>query len=60
LTDIFKQFKLRNTRKFGNQDNISIYRPNGRIFSIGFRYNFGNMKIHTNYKSQDNEERGRL
>ncbi|MCK0189712.1 outer membrane beta-barrel family protein [Arenibacter sp. F20364] len=60
LTDIFKQFKLKNTRKYGNQDNISIYRPNGRIFSVGFRYNFGNMKIRDNYKSKDTDERDRL
>ncbi|MCK0144042.1 outer membrane beta-barrel protein [Arenibacter sp. F26102] len=60
LTDIFKQFKLKNTRKYGNQDNISIYRPNGRIFSLGFRYNFGNMKIRDNYKSKDTDERDRL
>lgn len=60
LTDIFKQFKLKNTRKYGNQDNISIYRPNNRIFSLGFRYNFGNMKIRDNYKSKDTDERDRL
>ncbi|WP_192877619.1 MULTISPECIES: outer membrane beta-barrel family protein [Arenibacter] len=60
LTDIFKQFKLKNTRKYGNQDNISIYRPNGRIFSVGFRYNFGNMKIRDNYKSKETDERDRL
>ena len=60
LTDIFKQFKLKNTRKYGNQDNISIYRPNGRIFSLGFRYNFGNMKIRDNSKPKETDERDRL
>jgi hypothetical protein len=60
LTDILKQFKLTNTRKYGNQDNISIYKPDGRVFSLGFRYNFGNMKIRDNYKSKDTDERERL
>lgn len=60
LSDILKQFKLTNTRKYGNQDNISIYKPDGRVFSLGFRYNFGNMKIRDNYKSKDTDERDRL
>lgn len=60
LTDVFRQFKLKNTRKYGNQYNISVYRPNARVFSLGFRYNFGNMKIRDNYKSTTTEERNRL
>ena len=60
LTDVLKQFKLTNTRKYGNQDNTSIYKPDGRVFSLGFRYNFGNMKIRDNYKSKDTDERDRL
>ena len=60
LSDILKQFKLTNTRKYGNQDNTSIYKPDGRVFSLGFRYNFGNMKIRDNYKSKDTDERDRL
>lgn len=60
VTDIFRQFKLRNTRKYDNQFNISIYKPDARIFSLGFRYNFGNMKIRDNYKSKDTDERDRL
>ena len=58
--DILKQFKLTNTRKYGNQDNTSIYKPDGRVFSLGFRYNFGNMRIRDNYKSKDTDERDRL
>ncbi|MEZ4968425.1 MAG: outer membrane beta-barrel family protein [Flavobacteriaceae bacterium] len=60
LSDILKQFKLTNTRKYGNQDNVSIYKPDGRVFSLGFRYNFGNIKIKDNYKSKDTDERDRL
>jgi len=60
LTDVLKQFKLKNTRKYGNQDNTSIYKPDGRVFSLGFRYNFGNVKIRDNHKSKDTDERNRL
>ncbi len=60
LTDIFRQFKLKNTRRYGNQYNISVYRPNARVFSLGFRYNFGNMKIRDNYKSKRTDEGNRL
>ena len=60
VTDVFRQFKLRNTRKYDNQFNTSIYKPDARIFSLGFRYNFGNLKIRDNYKSKDTDERDRL
>ncbi|SHJ75089.1 Outer membrane receptor proteins, mostly Fe transport [Arenibacter nanhaiticus] len=60
LTDVFKQFNLRNTRKYGNQYNTSVYRPDGRIFSLGFRYKFGNLGIKDNYRSKNVEERNRL
>ena len=60
VTDVFRQFKLRNTRQYDNQFNTSLYKPDARIFSLGFRYNFGNMKIRDNYKSKDTDERDRL
>ncbi|NKI27944.1 TonB-dependent receptor [Arenibacter sp. 6A1] len=60
LTDVFKQFTLRNTRKYGNHYNTSVYRPDGRIFSLGFRYKFGNLGIKDNYRSKNVEERNRL
>lgn len=60
LSDPFNQFKLHNTRNYGSQYNISFYRPDSRTLSLGFRYNFGNMKIKDNYKYKDTEERDRL
>ncbi|GGW43832.1 outer membrane beta-barrel family protein [Arenibacter certesii] len=60
VSDIFNQFKLHNTRDYGDQYNISYYRPDSRTFTLGFRYNFGNMGIRDNYKNKDTEERERL
>nr|WP_285903384.1 outer membrane beta-barrel family protein [Arenibacter sp. H213] len=60
VSDLFNQFKLYNTRNYGDQYNISLYRPDSRTLTLGFRYNFGNMKINSNYKDKDTEERDRL
>ncbi|MDX1364408.1 MAG: outer membrane beta-barrel protein, partial [Arenibacter latericius] len=60
LSDVFNQFKLHNTRNYADQYNISYYRPDSRAFTLGFRYNFGNMGIRDNYKYKDIEERDRL
>ncbi|MGB5818779.1 MAG: outer membrane beta-barrel family protein [Saonia sp.] len=60
LSDAFKQFRLFNTRRFLDQDNTSLYRPEGRLFTLGFRYKFGNLRIRDNKKKKNVEERRRL
>src|SRR5690606_7043328 len=60
VSDIFNQFQLHNMRKYGDQYNISIYRPDSRMLTLGFRYNFGNMGIKNNSKSKGTDEDDRL
>src|SRR5690606_245975 len=60
VSDIFNQFQLHNTRRYDNQFNISFYRPDSRILTLGLRYNFGNMGIKDNYKSKGTDEDDRL
>lgn len=60
LNDVFNELKLRTTRNYGDQYNMSFYRPDSRTITLGFRYNFGNMRIEDNYKYKDTDERDRL
>ena len=60
VSDIFNQFRLHNTRNYDDQYNISFYRPDSRMLTLGFRYNFGNMGIKNNYKSKGTDEDDRL
>ncbi|WP_140157698.1 outer membrane beta-barrel family protein [Arenibacter amylolyticus] len=60
INDLFNQLELHNTRNYGNQHNISYYRPDSRTITVGFRYNFGNMGIKNNYKYKGTAERDRL
>jgi len=60
VSDIFNQFQLHNSRKYDNQNNISFYRPDSRMLTLGFRYNIGNMGIKNNYKSKGTDEDDRL
>lgn len=60
IQDIFNQGNLLNTRRFLNQDNSTLYRPENRLLTLGIRYKFGNTKIKDNKKSKNLEERNRL
>lgn len=60
LTDIFNQGNIFQIRRYANQDNTSLYRPENRLFTFGFRYKFGNTGIKANSKSKGLEERKRL
>lgn len=60
IQDIFNQAKLLNTRRFLNQDNSTSYRDENRLFTLGLRYKFGNVKIKDNRKSKNLDERNRL
>lgn len=60
VIDIFNQGSLFSTRNFLNQNNTSSYRPENRLFKLGFRYKFGNVKIKGNKKSKRVEERKRI
>lgn len=60
LSDIFNQGNIFNTREFLNQSNTELYRPENRLFTLGFRYKFGNTGIKTNKKRKRVEERRRI
>ena len=60
IEDIFRQANLFDTRNFLNQNNTSYYRPENRLFTLGFRYKFGNTKIKDNQKSKGVDERSRI
>ncbi|MEE9361952.1 MAG: outer membrane beta-barrel family protein [Cellulophaga sp.] len=60
LADIFNKKNIFNTRNFLNQNNSSLVRRENRIFSLGFRYKFGNQKIRNNKKRKRVTERNRL
>lgn len=60
IVDIFNQGSLFSTRNFLNQNNTSSYRPENRLFKLGFRYKFGNVKIKGNKKSKRIAERKRI
>lgn len=60
IQDIFNQGKLLNTRRFLNQDNSTSYRDENRLFTLGLRYKFGNIKIKDNKKTKNLDERNRL
>lgn len=60
LSDVFRQFRIFSARRFLDQNNTSLYRPERRLFNLGFRYKFGDLKIRDNRKSKNTEERRRL
>lgn len=60
VEDIFNQGNLFNTRRYLNQDNTSSFRPENRLFILGFRYKFGNTRIKDNYKRKRVDERNRI
>lgn len=60
IQDIFNQGSLLNTRRFLNQDNSTLQRPENRLLTVGLRYKFGNTKIKDNTKSKNLDERNRL
>lgn len=60
VEDIFNQGDLFNTRQFLDQYNTSLARRENRLFTFGFRYKFGNVKIRDNKKSRRVDERSRL
>ncbi len=60
VEDIFNQSNLFTSRQFLDQSSSSLYRPENRLFTLGFRYKFGNVKIKDNKKSKRVDERNRI
>ena len=60
LTDVFNQSNQLSVRQYADQDNTSLFRPENRLFTFGFRYKFGNTGIRTNKKSKRLDERNRI
>lgn len=60
IEDIFNQGNQFNERNYLDQSGSSLRRAENRLFTLGFRYKFGNVKIRDNQKSNRVEERGRL
>ncbi|WP_339710750.1 outer membrane beta-barrel family protein [uncultured Kriegella sp.] len=60
VEDIFNQGNLFNIRQFNNQYNTSLSRRENRLFTLGFRYKFGNVTIKNNKKSKSIDERDRI
>ncbi|MFS4492688.1 outer membrane beta-barrel protein [Maribacter sp. 2308TA10-17] len=60
IEDIFNQGNKFTSRQFLNQNNSSLYRPENRLLTFGFRSKFGNVRIKGNKKSKRVEERRRI
>lgn len=58
--DIFNQGNRFTERSYLNQNNSTLYRPENRLLTFGFRYKFGNVRIKGNKKSKRVEERRRI
>lgn len=60
IDDIFNQSNVFSSRRYLNQNNTSSYRRENRLFTLGFRYKFGNVRIKGNKKSKRVDERKRI
>lgn len=60
VQDIFNQGNQFTSRQYLNQNNSTLYRPENRLLTLGFRYKFGNVRIKGNKKSKRIEERRRI
>lgn len=60
VNDIFNQGNRYTTRKYQDQDNSTLRRGENRLFTLGFRYRFGNTKIRDNQKYKSTEEERRI
>ncbi|WP_298506901.1 outer membrane beta-barrel family protein [uncultured Maribacter sp.] len=60
MSDIFRKDIYFASRVYGDQNNSTFTRRENRLFTLGFRYKFGNEKIKANKKSKNNAERGRI
>ncbi len=60
LEDIFNQGNIFRIRNFLDQNNTSLRRQENRLFTLGFRHKFGNVKIRNNKRPKRVNERNRL
>lgn len=60
LDDIFNQGNQFNTRNYLDQSGTSLLRAENRLFVLGLRYKFGNVKISDNQKTKRVDEQDRL
>ncbi|WP_291867223.1 TonB-dependent receptor [Maribacter sp.] len=60
MSDVFRDNARFASRVYGDQNNSTYTRRETRLFSLGFRYKFGNSKIKNNKKSKHNAERRRI
>ncbi|MGB7395691.1 MAG: outer membrane beta-barrel family protein [Pricia sp.] len=60
VEDIFNQGNMFSTRDFLDQSGSSLERNENRLFVLGLRYKFGNLKIRDNYKRKNTDEGDRL
>ncbi len=60
VEDIFNQNDRFTSRSYLNQNNSTLTQYENRLFTLDFRYRFGNTRIKGNKKSKNLEERKRL
>ena len=60
IDDMFNQRNIFSSRRFLNQNNTSLYRKESRLFTLGFRYKFGNVGIKGRKKTKKVQERRRI
>ncbi len=60
VQDIFNQGNQFTYRQYLNQNNSTLYRPENRLLTLGFRYKFGNTRISGNKKTKRLDERRRI
>ena len=60
IRDIFNDGNLRSARDFADQQGTRFTRDENRLFTIAFRYRFGNLRLKSNTRNKQQEERERL
>ncbi|WP_340064069.1 outer membrane beta-barrel protein [Ascidiimonas aurantiaca] len=60
IRDIFNDGNLRSARDFADQQGTRFTRDENRLFTVAFRYRFGNLRLKSNTQNKQQEERERL
>ena len=60
VQDIFNNTNTRNNRVFDMQSSTNFTRRENRLFTLSFRYKFGNTRLENNENTKETEERNRL
>jgi len=60
VNDIFNTYNVPVTSRYYNQDNSYFAQDESRLFTLGFKYNFGNARLRDNSRKPSTDEGNRL